>query len=414
MPHSCAGMTHKLLLAVLLPTCLMLQLTHAQSTFGDLRGTTRDPSGLPLDRAAVTVHSVEENNDRKLLSGEDGSFTVPNLQPGHYQLTAAKAGFQNSAAVAVELSARQSLRVDLTLALASEHQTIEVAGTSEQVNTENAVIGDSKVTGQIAQLPLNFRAVTSSPLAALAASPNVQQDSQANIDQTNRFRTIGDDSDAAFTATKLGKFPRDWQVTTLGAVCTRITDGTHQAVTVSREGIPFLYVSCVRDGMIYWSRAACVSGRDYKRIAKGREPRKGAVLYTAVGSYGHAAVVGDDRQFSFQRHMAILYPKTNELDPFFLATWLNSSNGRRWSDILAVGNAQKTVTLTALNKFPIAVPPFSEQVRLRAILEPADTLLAAKEQRLSALKALRTALMHDLLTGTVRVNPVHFKEQSAS
>src|ERR1035441_2501865 len=83
MPHSCAGMTHKLLLAVLLPTCLMLQLTHAQSTFGDLRGTTRDPSGLPLDRAAVTVHSVEENNDRKLLSGEDGSFTVPNLQPGH-------------------------------------------------------------------------------------------------------------------------------------------------------------------------------------------------------------------------------------------------------------------------------------------------------------------------------------------
>ena len=174
-------MTHKLLLAVLLPTCLMLQLTHAQSTFGDLRGTTRDPSGLPLDRAAVTVHSVEENNDRKLLSGEDGSFTVPNLQPGHYQLTAAKAGFQNSAAVAVELSARQSLRVDLTLALASEHQTIEVAGTSEQVNTENAVIGDSKVTGQIAQLPLNFRAVTSSPLAALAASPNVQQDSQANI-----------------------------------------------------------------------------------------------------------------------------------------------------------------------------------------------------------------------------------------
>jgi hypothetical protein len=51
----------------------MLQLTHAQSTFGDLRGTKRDPSGLPLDRAAVTVHSVEENNDRKLLEKTDPS-----------------------------------------------------------------------------------------------------------------------------------------------------------------------------------------------------------------------------------------------------------------------------------------------------------------------------------------------------
>jgi hypothetical protein len=36
----------------------MLQLAHAQSTFGDLRGKTRAPSGLPLDRAVVTVHSV--------------------------------------------------------------------------------------------------------------------------------------------------------------------------------------------------------------------------------------------------------------------------------------------------------------------------------------------------------------------
>jgi hypothetical protein len=43
------------------------------------------------------------------------------------------------------------------------------------------VIGDSKLGGQIAQLPLNFRAVTSSPLAALATSPDVQQDSQGNI-----------------------------------------------------------------------------------------------------------------------------------------------------------------------------------------------------------------------------------------
>ncbi len=175
-------MAHKLSLAALLPACLMLQLAHAQSTFGDLRGTTRDPSGLALDHAIVTVHSVEENNDRKVVSGDDGSFVVANLQPGHYELTAAKAGFEGAATVAVELSARQSLRVDLTLALVSEHQTIEVSAAAEpQVNTENAVIGDSKATDQIAQLPLNFRAVTSSPLAALATSPNVQEDSQGNI-----------------------------------------------------------------------------------------------------------------------------------------------------------------------------------------------------------------------------------------
>jgi hypothetical protein len=173
-------MTYRLFWAGL-SACLTLQLAHAQSTFGDLRGTTRDPSGLALDHAAVTVHSIEQNNDRKFVSGDDGSFSVENLLPGHYELTASKSGFQSSAPTKVELSARQSLRVDLTLALESQTQTVEVNSGVAQVNTENAVLGDSKVSADIAQLPLNFRAVTSSPLAALATSPNVQQDSQGNL-----------------------------------------------------------------------------------------------------------------------------------------------------------------------------------------------------------------------------------------
>jgi hypothetical protein len=171
----------KLTLAAFVSTCLLLPSARAQSTFGDLRGTTRDPGGLALPQAVVTVHSVDENNDRQVTSGPDGAFTVENLLAGHYRLTAAKEGFQASPPTTVELSARQSLRVDLTVTLASQTQTVEVSSAAEQVDTENATIGDSKITSQIAQLPLNFRAATSSPLAALATSPNVQQDSQGNI-----------------------------------------------------------------------------------------------------------------------------------------------------------------------------------------------------------------------------------------
>jgi hypothetical protein len=173
-------MIRKLLLATTLCACLAPQV-RAQSTFGDLRGTTRDPSGLPLPATAVTVHSLDENTNRKVMSGEDGSFLVENLKPGHYELTAAKEGFQKSAAVNVELSARQSLRVDMTLALQSQTETVEVSGAAGQVNTENGTIGDEKTTNQIVQLPLNFRAQTTSPLASLFTSANVEQDSQGNV-----------------------------------------------------------------------------------------------------------------------------------------------------------------------------------------------------------------------------------------
>jgi hypothetical protein len=51
----------------------------------------------------------------------------------------------------------------------------------DQINTENATLSDSKDNQQITQLPLNNRATTTSPLGALALSPNVQQDSSGNI-----------------------------------------------------------------------------------------------------------------------------------------------------------------------------------------------------------------------------------------
>jgi hypothetical protein len=174
-------MVRKLPITALAYVVLGVQAVPAQSIFGDLRGVTRDPSGLPLPGASVTVHSLDENTDRKTQSGEDGAFLMENLKAGHYQLTASKQGFQDSAPVTVELSARQSLRVDLALALQSQSQTVEVSAASEQVNTENGTIGDAKITSQIVQLPLNFRAVTTSPLASLSTSANVEQDTQGNI-----------------------------------------------------------------------------------------------------------------------------------------------------------------------------------------------------------------------------------------
>ena len=173
-------MSQKLTLA-LVSACLMLPLAQAQSTFGDLLGITRDRGGQPVPGAAVTVHSLDENTDQKLTSGNDGSFRMNNLKSGHYQLTAAKAGFQSSSVIDVELSARQSLRVDITLALEGQAAVVAVGAAAEQVNTENAVIGDAKGTSQIGQLPVNYRAVSTSPLAAESTSANVQQDSAGNV-----------------------------------------------------------------------------------------------------------------------------------------------------------------------------------------------------------------------------------------
>jgi len=208
---------------------------------------------------------------------------------------------------------------------------------------------------------------------------------------------------SVWTHPRMGTIPTGWSVDRLGKLCARIVDGTHQAVETSNNGVPFLYVSCIREGRILWKNASSITERTYTRISKGREPQAECVLYTAVGSYGNPALVSTSDRFSFQRHIAILYPKITCLRGGYLAIWLNSSKGRRWSEIHAVGNAQKTVTLTELGKLLIAFPSPEVQAELCKIVASADAVVDAINDQLDALNDLRRSFMHDLLTGRVRV-----------
>jgi Carboxypeptidase regulatory-like domain len=162
--------------------CALAPSLYSQSTFGDLRGTVRDPAGLALPQAMVTLHSVDENTNRTALSDDVGNYLFENLKPGRYQVSAIKEGFAKSSTIEVGLEARQSARVDLGLSLAQVQQTVDVQAAAEQINTENGVIGDSKLTEALVEMPLNFRAQTTSPLATLALSPNVITDSMGNIE----------------------------------------------------------------------------------------------------------------------------------------------------------------------------------------------------------------------------------------
>jgi uncharacterized surface anchored protein len=117
---------------------------YAQSTFGDLRGTTRDPAGLALPQAVVTLHNVDENTTRSIISDDNANFQFENLKPGNYTLTASKEGFATSPTTTVELVARQSARVDLSLSLAQVQQSVKVEAAAEQIDTENATVGDTR------------------------------------------------------------------------------------------------------------------------------------------------------------------------------------------------------------------------------------------------------------------------------
>jgi hypothetical protein len=153
----------------------------AQSTFGSVRGTTLDQTGAAVPGVEITLHNVDENTEVMATADDQGGFLFENVKAGHYTLQAVKEGFANAVVNQIELLIRQNLRIDIKLSVAAQLQSVEVSAALETVNTENATLADSKLSSDITQLPLNSRAVSTSPLAALALSPDVVKDSQGNI-----------------------------------------------------------------------------------------------------------------------------------------------------------------------------------------------------------------------------------------
>ena len=152
-----------------------------QSTFGSIVGVVHDATQAVVPGASVKIRRSEDNSLRSTTSDQNGSFEFVNLKPGNYSLSAHADGFAEFQVPSAELAARQTLRIDVVVGVKSQSETMEVADTVAVINTENAVISDSKDNQQITELPLNSRATTTSPLGALAVSPNVQQDSSGNI-----------------------------------------------------------------------------------------------------------------------------------------------------------------------------------------------------------------------------------------
>jgi hypothetical protein len=153
----------------------------AQSTFGSIRGTAQDTSGAAIPDTQITLHSIDQNTDRVVKTNATGDYAFENLLAGQYSLRAQHDGFADTQEDGITLAARQDSRHTLTMAIAAQATTVQVTSSANQIDTENGVIGDAKNTADIGQLPLNFRASTTSPLASLETSPNVQTDSEGNI-----------------------------------------------------------------------------------------------------------------------------------------------------------------------------------------------------------------------------------------
>ncbi len=101
---------------------------------GDIQGfVTTQAGALRLAGAQVTVNDTSDRQVAQVVCGEDGHFSVPNLPPGKYRVSAVLAGFDTAKADA-DVTAGKTTELSLDLPIAAISQTVEVTAEPTGLN----------------------------------------------------------------------------------------------------------------------------------------------------------------------------------------------------------------------------------------------------------------------------------------
>lgn len=197
-----------------------------------------------------------------------------------------------------------------------------------------------------------------------------------------------------------------WERKTLGEVCNSIFDGDHMPPPKSESGIPFLVISNVNDGYLSFENTRFVPQEYYDAITDTRKPEKGDVLYTLVGSFGIPVVVDTNAPFCFQRHMALLKPKS--INTYFLWYLLQSQEMYQKASSIAKGVAQLTVPIKGLRLMDFNCPSEEEQIEivriLDSLLEKEDTSKDNAESIIDQIETMKKAILARAFRGELGTN----------
>jgi hypothetical protein len=141
------------LLVLLVAAVIVPAPSRAQSlTSGDIAGTIADPSGAAIPGAVVTLSNNATGTTQSATSNATGAYRFALLNPGAYTISVASQGFKPTKQT-VTVAVGQATTANITLAVATASQTIEVSGVGSVIQTEGGNVATTITPEIVSSLP---------------------------------------------------------------------------------------------------------------------------------------------------------------------------------------------------------------------------------------------------------------------
>src|SRR6266498_3717621 len=122
-----------------------------------LIGTVLDSTGLVIPRATVTAKSSSTGFSRSVTTNESGTYSIPDLPPGMYELTAEARGFKRAIVSEVRLFVGQTVTTDMRLEVGEITQSISVMSSAPLLQESTSQVGTVIEGKLLTDIPLNGR-----------------------------------------------------------------------------------------------------------------------------------------------------------------------------------------------------------------------------------------------------------------
>jgi hypothetical protein len=175
----------KKVISIFLTLILGAATLFAQTPTGSLTGVVSGPDGV-LPNATVEIKFNNTGKTQTVTTGDDGSFTVVQLEPGTYTVTVSSQGFKTFVANEVKIDIGREYNIAPTLEIGSVQESVTVTAGADVITSTTGQITTVVNPQQILSLPL----VTRNPLDLTTLQAGV---TTSNFQNTviNGMRTSG-------------------------------------------------------------------------------------------------------------------------------------------------------------------------------------------------------------------------------
>jgi Carboxypeptidase regulatory-like domain/TonB dependent receptor-like, beta-barrel len=148
---------------LILGLCLFLSssvLSAQTISTSQIRGTIQDPSGAAVAGAELKATNTATGAVRTATTGPNGSYSLPDLSPGTYDISVTKEGFSKYTQTGLVLQVGANPTIDIALKVGAITQEVTVSAQAVMVDTQNIGVGQVTAPEAVQNLPLNGRQLT--------------------------------------------------------------------------------------------------------------------------------------------------------------------------------------------------------------------------------------------------------------